>query len=94
MTRKIKVNQIGDFAEEAFNEMLEAVILVADEKIKVGTPVDSGRLRANWQVAETSESGTSSLLPGKYPSTPPIRKVNYTKEKIGKIRVQNHIKSM
>ena len=84
MTRKIKVNQIGDFAEEAFNEMLEAVILVADEKIKVGTPVDSGRLRANWQVAETSESGTSSLLPGKYPSTPPIRKVNYTKEKIGK----------
>ena len=46
--------------------------------------VDSGRLRANWQVAETSESGTSSLLPGKYPSTPPIKKVNYIKEKIGK----------
>ena len=65
MTKKIRLDEIGDFAEEAFNTMLEAVILVADEKIKVGTPVDSGRLRANWQVAETSESGTSSLLPGK-----------------------------
>ena len=84
MTKKIRLDEIGDFAEEAFNTMLEAVILVADEKIKVGTPVDSGRLRANWQVAETSESGTSSLLPGKYPSIPPIKKVNYTKEKIGK----------
>ena len=84
MAKKIRIDQIGDFAEEAFNTMLREVVLLADEKIKVGTPVDSGRLRANWQVAETSESGTSSLLPGKYPSIPPIKKVNYTKEKIGK----------
>tara|TARA_B100001094_G_scaffold302627_1_gene330029 strand:+ start:670 stop:1098 length:429 start_codon:yes stop_codon:yes gene_type:complete len=84
MTKKIRLDQIGNFAEEAFNEMLEAVILVADQKIKEGTPVDSGRLRANWQVAENSEAGTRTLLPGKYSNIPPINKVNYVKEKIGK----------
>ena len=84
MAKKIRIDQIGDFAEEAYDAMLRAVVLTADKKLKEGTPVDSGRLRANWQVAETSESGTSSLLPGKYPSIPPIKKVNYTKEKIGK----------
>ena len=84
MAKKIRIDQIGDFAEEAYDAMLRAVVLTADKKLKEGTPVDSGRLRANWQVAETSESGTSSLLPGKYPLIPPIKKVNYTKEKIGK----------
>ena len=84
MAKKIRIDQIGDFAEEAYDAMLREVVLLADQKIKLGTPFDTGRLRANWQVAETSESGTSTLLPGKYPSTPPIKKVNYTKEKIGK----------
>ena len=84
MAKKIRIDQIGDFAEEAYDAMLREVVLLADQKIKLGTPFDTGRLRANWQVAETSESGTSTLLPGKYPSIPPIKKVNYTKEKIGK----------
>ena len=84
MVKKIRIDQIGDFAEEAYDAMLRAVVLTADKKLKEGTPVDTGRLRMNWQVAETSETGTSSLLPGKYSSVPKINRVNYTKEKIGK----------
>ena len=84
MAKKIRIDQIGDFAEEAYDAMLRAVVLTADKKLKEGTPVDTGRLRMNWQVAETSETGTSSLLPGKYSSVPKINRVNYTKEKIGK----------
>ena len=83
MAKKIRIDQIGDFAEEAYDAMLRAVVLTADKKLKEGTPVDTGRLRMNWQVAETSETGTSSLLPGKYSSVPKINRVNYTKEKMG-----------
>jgi hypothetical protein len=51
MAKKIRIDQIGDFAEEAYDAMLRAVVLTADKKLKEGTPVDTGRLRMNWQIA-------------------------------------------
>ena len=57
MAKKIRIDQIGEFAEEAYDAMLRAVVLNADKKLKEGTPVDTGRLRMNWPIAENSDSG-------------------------------------
>ena len=83
MVKKIRIDQIGDFAEEAYDAMLRAVVLTADKKLKEGTPVDTGRLRMNWQIAENSDSGPQ-IPEGTYGTSITFpKKVNYTKEKMG-----------
>ena len=58
---KIDLGDIADHFEEKFNKLLQVSVLKADILVKKGTPVDSGRLRFNWQVAQNSRSGTRSL---------------------------------
>ena len=65
--------------------------------LKQGTPVDTGRLRANWQIGENTDSG-KIISKGSYDKSKPIplsqvsksgggsgrpRRANYQREKIG-----------
>ena len=50
--RKIDPDKIGDFAEEIMTKLLQTTVLESDARLKVGTPVDTGRLRAGWQIGQ------------------------------------------
>ena len=54
MSKKIPVSGIGDHYKKNYAKFLNAFILIADKKIKQGTPVDTGRMRNSWQVAQGS----------------------------------------
>ena len=45
MSKKIPVSGIGDHYKKNYAKFLNAFILIADGKIKEGTPVDTGRMR-------------------------------------------------
>lgn len=85
MTRTIKISQIGDYAEEQYEKLLRAAVLETDKRLKEASPVDTGRLRASWQIGENTASG-GFKPPGKYPNTilPPDR-LNYSREKLGNV---------
>ena len=63
--RTIKLEEIGDFAEEQVNALLSVVVVTADRIVKEGSPVDTGRLAVSWQIGENAESGAPAKE-GKY----------------------------
>ena len=85
MARQIKLSQIGDYASEQYEKLLRAAVFETDRRVKEASPVDTGRLRASWQIGENSASG--GIKPeGQYSSgiTPPSR-TNYGQEKLGNV---------
>ena len=50
--REIPPDKIGDFAEELLTKLLQTTVLESDARLKLATPVDTGRLRANWFIGE------------------------------------------
>jgi hypothetical protein len=85
MARQIKLSQIGDYASEQYEKLLRVAVFETDRRVKEASPVDTGRLRASWQIGENSASG--GIKPeGQYSSgiTPPSR-TNYGQEKLGNV---------
>jgi|TARA_R100000030_G_scaffold93721_1_gene80053 hypothetical protein len=48
--RVIKLNQIGQLSEENLSSLVAAATLEAGRRLKIKTPVDTGRLRSAWQT--------------------------------------------
>ena len=97
MAREIKLSQIGDYAEKRFEQLLRKAVLGADAKVKAASPVDTGRLRASWQIGENAANGEEAPADGTYPKDekdertvhsdlPPVA-INYQsgKEKLGNV---------
>ncbi|AZB50575.1 hypothetical protein [Synechococcus phage S-H1] len=85
MARQIKLSQIGDYASEQYEKLLRVAVFETDRRVKEASPVDTGRLRASWQIGENSASG-GTKPEGQYSSgiTPPSR-TNYGQEKLGNV---------
>lgn len=85
MALTIKLGEIGDYAEEKFERLLRKVVLETDKRLKEASPVDSGRLRASWQIGENIASG--GFKPeGKYAYTIlPAERINYQTERVGNV---------
>ena len=58
MARKIKLDQIDDVMSEAVSALVAATTLEWTARVKLATPVDTGRLRANWQTSIKKFEGT------------------------------------
>ena len=97
MARIIRIEDIGDYANNQMEKLLRAAVLETDSLLKQASPVDTGRFRASWQVGENS-AGVYDAGPQQAPinldramSSPPagpmfpIRKMNYQQEKIGNV---------
>ena len=66
--RKIKLGDIGNYSEEQINTLLSVVVLTGDRIVKEGSPVDTARLAASWQIGENAETGAPAPE-GKYGSS-------------------------
>jgi hypothetical protein len=97
MARIIRIEDIGDYANNQMEKLLRAAVLETDSLLKQASPVDTGRFRASWQVGENS-AGTYDAGPQQSPSNPgrdktsapagpmfPLRKMNYQQELIGNV---------
>jgi hypothetical protein len=84
MAREIQVREIGKYCEEQMEKLLRAAVLETDSLVKQGSPVDTGRFRASWQVGENSASGTG-VPDGSYSGMSGINRIGYQQEKVGNI---------
>jgi len=97
MARIIRIEDIGDYANNQMGKLLRAAVLETDSLLKQASPVDTGRFRASWQVGENA-AGTYDAGPQQSPSNPgrdkisapagpmfPLRKMNYQQERIGNV---------
>jgi len=63
MARTIRLDQIDDYVRENLKKLVKAATLEAERKLKERTPVDTGRLRINWQtqIGELEGSVSNNL---------------------------------
>lgn len=85
MARQIKIGKIGDYAEGQLNKLITAAVLTADSRLKLQSPVDTGRFRASWAIGQNA-APFEGQPEGQYPSNPPPDAVNYS---LGDERVGN-----
>jgi len=60
MARIIKLNQLAEFMGDQVDQLVRAMTLEAEGRLKEETPVDTGRLRGNWQTKIEPKLGTIS----------------------------------
>ena len=83
--KKIKIGDIGKFFIEEHEDLLRLAVFTLDSRIKRVSPVDTGRFRMNWQLAQNKKTAPQlggPFTPAKDAIIPPMR-INYQKEKIG-----------
>lgn len=84
MARTIRVADIGDYAQQQYEKLLRVAVLETDSRVKLGSPVDTGRFRVSWQVGENAAPG-GEKPEGTYTGIPPIDRVGYQQEKLGNV---------
>jgi len=84
MAREIQVREIAKYCEDQMEKLLRAAVLETDSLVKQGSPVDTGRFQASWQVGENSASGTG-VPAGSYSGVTAIKRIGYQQEKVGNI---------
>jgi hypothetical protein len=84
MAGTIQLGDMGEYVNQQMEKLLRVVVLDVDARLKMESPVDTGRFRASWQVGENSATG--GIAPdGSYPSAPPLTRIGYSWEKLGNI---------
>lgn len=84
MARTIKIEDIGNYAEQQMEKLLRVAVLETDSRIKQASPVDTGRFRVSWQVGQNAAPG-GQKPEGTYTGTPQIERIGYQQEKLGNI---------
>jgi len=86
MARNIKLEQVGDYVTEQFEKLLRVAVLETDSRLKLTSPVKTGRFKVSWQVGENAAPG-GVKPPGDYSSAgiPPIERIGYSQERVGNV---------
>jgi hypothetical protein len=63
MARRIDLSQIGSYSQGKYEQLLRAVVLQTETRLKQGSPVDTGRFRGSWV---TSENQSVAFDAGEY----------------------------
>ena len=96
MAKRIEITQIKNFSEEQLNRLLGKTVMETDKRLKMQSPVKTGRFRMSWAVWQDTPGNYDAdpdgewpaLTEGKYASAPnspeggPPKKMNYGKEKM------------
>ena len=64
------------------NEVVRKVVIEVDSRLKLASPVKTGRFRASWQVGKNGAPG-SGAPPGNYGRAYGIQRIGYGQEEIG-----------
>ena len=80
---RINLAQIGKYSTDKMERLLRVAVLETDKRLKAGSPTDTGRLKASWQISENVADGEGKP-PARYGNSilPPDR-TNYRTETLG-----------
>lgn len=85
MTRKIRLDQIGSFSMEKYEQLLRETVLQTDYRLKYNSPVDTSRLRSAWTVGENSTPGYDPGPQSSVAGIAPLRRSGYNTERAGNV---------
>lgn len=85
MARRIDLSQIGSYSQEKYEQLLRAVVLKTDRRLKEGSPIDTGRLRLSWSIGENSTPGYDPGPQSSVAGITPPRRLNYSAERAGNV---------
>jgi len=70
MARTIRIDQIGNYAEQQMEKLLRSAVLETEVLLKQASPVDTGRFRASWATGENTtgnyDGGEQQPATGQY----------------------------
>ena len=78
MTERGEIEEIPEKVEGLLAALLQSAVLESDARLKVGTPVDTGRLRASWQISKGEGNPSNPIDAGEsktYSDTSPARMI-------------------
>jgi hypothetical protein len=84
MARVIRLDQVGTYVEQQMEKLIRASVLLTDRRLKMVSPVATGRFSASWQVGENAAPG-GVKPPGNYDTPTEIERLGYQTEKLGNI---------
>lgn len=85
MTRRIRLDQIGNFSTEKYEQLLRATVLETDSRLKQGSPVDTGRFRLSWAISEQGTPGYDAGPQSGASAITPPRRLDYQVERTGNV---------
>ena len=76
MTERWTVEEIPEKVEKLLEVLLQSAVLESDARLKLATPVETGRLRANWFIGENTDPIMKEGKEGqKYGDVTPVKVV-------------------
>lgn len=85
MTRRIRLDQIGSYSTEKFEQLLRATVFETDSRLKQESPVDTGRFRLSWAISEQGTPGYDAGPQTSPSSIAPPRRLDYQTERAGNV---------
>lgn len=87
MSRAITIAEFGRYASDNIERLLREVVVETDQRVKLSSPVDTGRFRMSWTIGENN-ADFPGVPPGDYRGqalTP--RGIGYTpgQERLGNV---------
>ena len=83
MTRRINLSQIGTYSTEKFEQLLRVTVFETDSRLKLGSPVKSGRFRLSWAISENGTPGYDAGPQASPSAITPPRRLDYQVERLG-----------
>ena len=83
MTRRINLSQIGSYSTEKFEQLLRVTVFETDSRLKLGSPVDTGRFRLSWAISENGTPGYDAGPQASPSAITPPRRLDYQVEHLG-----------
>ncbi len=84
----IPPERIGGHMEFQINQLLRAVVIESDSRVKLGSPIDTGRFRSDWQIGENAANAVPNTDGSFSQGITPPKGTNYDAgfgEKIGNV---------
>ena len=85
MAKRIRIDQIGDFASNQYEQLLRSTVFETDKRLKEESPVDTGRFRLSWAIGENSQIDYDAGPQSSPSGVNPPRRLNYQQEVLGNV---------
>jgi hypothetical protein len=56
--RNLPIRDIGNHMEQQLEKLLRVTVFETDSRLKLQSPVDTGRFRVSWQIGQNAADGT------------------------------------
>ena len=85
MAKRIRIDEIGDFASSQYEQLLRSTVFKTDKRLKEESPVDTGRFRLSWAIGQNQQINYDAGSQSSPSGVNPPRRLNYQQEVLGNV---------